>query len=133
MRHYLVFFYDGLCPLCMHEVKILQKKDVQQKILFEDINQPDFITKYSFINKDKVGKILHGLNRDDEIITGLEVTYLAWSLVGYKWLVAPLRWPVARSIFRRLYFVFAKHRHFIARLFYGKTYCSNSGRDASEG
>ena len=133
MRHYLVFFYDGLCPLCMHEVKILQKKDVQQKILFEDINQPDFITKYRFINKDRAGKILHGLNRDDEIITGLEVTYLAWSLVGCKWLVAPLRWPVARSIFRRLYFVFAKHRHFIARLFYGKTYCSNSGRDASEG
>tara|TARA_B100001093_G_scaffold441121_1_gene442062 strand:- start:3252 stop:3605 length:354 start_codon:yes stop_codon:yes gene_type:complete len=117
----------------MHEVKILQKKDVQQKILFEDINQPNFITKYSFINKDRAGKILHGLNRDDEIILGLEVTYLAWSLVGYKWLVAPLRWPVARSIFRRLYFVFAKHRHFIARLFYGKTYCSNSGRDASEG
>ena len=133
MRHYLVFFYDGLCPLCMREVKVLQKKDVQQKILFEDINQPNFITKYSFINKDKVGKILHGLNRDDEIITGLDVTYLAWSLVGHKWLVAPLRWPVARSIFRRLYFVFAKHRHFIARLFYGKTYCSNSGRDASEG
>ena len=133
MRHYLVFFYDGLCPLCMHEVKILQKKDVQQKILFEDINQPNFITKYSFINKDRAGKILHGLNRDDEIITGLEVTYLAWSLVGCKWFVAPLRWPVARSIFRRLYFVFAKHRHFIARLFYGKTYCSNSGRDASEG
>ena len=133
MRHYLVFFYDGLCPLCMHEVKILQKKDVQQKILFEDINQPNFITKYSFINKDKVDKILHGLNRDNEIITGLEVTYLAWSLVGCKWLVAPLRWPVARSIFRRLYFVFAKHRHFIARLFYGKTHCSNSGRDASEG
>ena len=133
MRHYLVFFYDGLCPLCMHEVKILQKKDVQQKILFEDINQPNFITKYSFINKDKVDKILHGLNKDNEIITGLEVTYLAWSLVGCKWLVAPLRWPVARSIFRRLYFVFAKHRHFIARLFYGKTYCSNSARDASEG
>ena len=133
MRHYLVFFYDGLCPLCMHEVKILQKKDVQQKILFEDINQPNFITKYSFINKDKVDKILHGLNKDNEIITGLEVTYLAWSLVGCKWLVAPLRWPVARSIFRRLYFVFAKHRHFIARLFYGKTHCSNSGRDASEG
>ena len=112
---------------------MLQKKDVQQKILFEDINQPNFITKYSFINKDKAGKILHGLNRDDEIILGLEVTYLAWSLVGYKWLVAPLKWPVARSIFRRLYFVFAKHRHFIARLFYGKTYCPNSGRDASEG
>ena len=133
MRHYLVFFYDGLCPLCMHEVKMLQKKDVQQKILFEDINQPNFITKYSFINKDKAGEILHGLNRDDEIITGLEVTYLAWSLVGCKWLVAPLRWPVARSIFRRLYFVFAKHRHFIARLFYRKIYCSNSARDASEG
>ena len=133
MRHYLVFFYDGLCPLCMHEVEILQKKDVQQKILFEYINRPNFITKYSFINKDKVDKILHVINRDNEIITGLEVTYLAWSLVGYNWLVAPLRWPVARSIFRRLYFVFAKHRHFIARLFYGKTHCSNSGRDASEG
>ena len=133
MRHNLVFFYDGLCPLCTHEVKILRKKDVQQKILFEDINQPNLMTKYSFINKDRAGKILHGLNRDEEIITGLEVTYLAWSLVGYKWLVAPLRWPVARSIFSGLYFVFAKHRHFIARLVYRKPTCPGSARDVSGG
>ena len=132
MSHELIFFFDGLCPLCTREVNFLRQKDHKNKILFEDINQKNFEKRYKTINKKEAGKVLHGIWNGNELIKGLDVTYQAWRLVGYSLLVRPLRWPVLRNFFDLLYNIFAKHRHSISSMICSDNTCSLEAQNKYE-
>jgi predicted DCC family thiol-disulfide oxidoreductase YuxK len=119
-------FYDGLCPLCEKEIIALQKRDKENKIVFEDISLPDFPQRFPHMNIDELNARIHGQLSDGTMITGLDVTHKAWSLVGVKWLYAPLRWPVIRWFADKFYNFFAKHRHKISYWLTGKERCDSN-------
>lgn len=126
----LTIFYDGQCPLCTSEMQHLKQHDKGDVIQLVDLHQTDFNTLYPEINVDDGMKILHGTYQGERLL-GLEVTHRAWTLVGKGFWVAPLNWPVIKTLSHWVYLVVAKYRQpisaFLAkRLGISTTNC-NSG------
>ncbi|WP_100644430.1 thiol-disulfide oxidoreductase DCC family protein [Alteromonas facilis] len=118
-------FYDGLCPLCMAEMRQLMRRNDANKLAFEDINAPEFVQKYPDLSKQTLNARIHGRWDDGRMLTGLDVTYTAWSLVGKGWLYAPLRWPLIRYVADHCYLLFARHRYKISYWLTGQSRCEN--------
>lgn len=120
----LTIFFDGSCPLCAREMQHLKRLDLQQRIELVDLSLPEsprWVQQYHpDINLLQADRILHGKNACGRIITGLDVTHLAWSLVGRGHWTAPLRWPLVRPLADRMYLLFARHRRRISALLSGQ-------------
>ena len=112
----LTIFFDGLCGLCDFEIKHLMRLDTQAAIAFEDINCHDFDTRFESLGRESARKILHGQLASGEWLTGLDVTCLAWKLVGKGHWVAWLRWPFIKSVSDWAYRAFARNRTWISQL-----------------
>ncbi|RUO28776.1 DUF393 domain-containing protein [Aliidiomarina sedimenti] len=121
----LTIFYDGGCPLCVHEMRKLRKLDTQSQMAFEDIHADGFAARYPDIDKTAADSILHGKTDNAEMLYGLDVTHAAWSLVGRGWLTAPLRWPGIRWLADKAYLFFARNRYKISRLLTGQSRCDD--------
>ncbi|MDG0969848.1 MAG: DUF393 domain-containing protein [Porticoccaceae bacterium] len=119
----LTLFFDGGCPLCAAEIDQLRKRDRLQKIAFEDIFAVGFTNRFPHISQAEADRILHGELSDGRLIFGLDVTCLAWTLVGKSRWVRLLRWPVVKPVSDLLYTFFARHRHHISRLIMGRRRC----------
>ncbi|MBU3005119.1 thiol-disulfide oxidoreductase DCC family protein [Paraglaciecola arctica] len=119
----LTIFYDGYCPLCLLEMKKLKQLDKQHTITFVDIQAPSFFEEYPQLDWQSLNARIHGYLPNGELISGLDVTYLAWCLVGKGWVYAPLRWPVIRWFADRAYNLFAKNRYRISYVLTGKKSC----------
>ena len=120
----LTIFFDGLCGLCEFEIKHLMKLDTQAVIEFEDINSEDFESRFKPLNRETANAVLHGRLASGELIRGLDVTCLAWKLVGKGHWVAWLRWPVVRTATDWAYSLFARNRSRISKLMSNqRTYC----------
>jgi predicted DCC family thiol-disulfide oxidoreductase YuxK len=116
----LTLFYDGYCPLCVAEMNHLRKLDETQKIRFEDIQADDFSQRYPQLVWSDLNARIHAQMADGSLVSGLDVTYLAWKLVGKGWVYAPLRWPLIRILADFCYEIFAKHRYRISYWLTGK-------------
>lgn len=119
----LTIFYDGYCPLCMAEMNKLISLDKQQKITFVDIQDDTFHSQYPHLDWQTLNARIHGYLSNGQLISGLDVTYLAWKLVGKGWVYAPLRWPLTRWFADLVYIFFAKHRYRISYFLTGKKRC----------
>ncbi len=126
----LTIFYDGNCPLCATEMNHLKKHDKNNLISLVDIQQNNFAALYPSVKFIEAMKILHG-HYNGQLLLGLEVTHRAWTLVGKGFWVAPLNWPVIKTISHWLYLALAKYRQQIsalmAKLFNIKTTNCTSG------
>lgn len=125
----LTIFYDGYCPLCTAEMNLLRDLDNQKKLILEDIHAADFSERFPHIDPIQADKILHGQLQNGEVIKGLEVTCLAWKLVGkHKWMQV-LRWPVIRLFADLGYLFFARYRHSISSFVTGKPRCTSCQKE----
>lgn len=120
----LTIFYDGYCPLCLIEMNKLKELDKPQNIMFVDIQTAAFSELYPHLDWQALNARIHGYLADGSLISGLDVTYLAWKLVGKGWVYAPLRWPVISWFADIAYNIFAKHRYCISYLLTGKKRCA---------
>ena len=105
----LTIFYDGQCPMCSTEMRHLKQHDKSDLITLVDIHQDYFTVLYPEINVADAMRILHG-NYQGKLLLGLEVTHRAWTLVGKGIWVAPLNWPVIKTLSHWIYLGFAKYR-----------------------
>lgn len=119
----LTIFYDGYCPLCLMEMNKLKQLDKDHQITFVDIQQATFALSYPQLDWQALNARIHGYLPDGTLVSGLDVTYLAWKLVGKGWVYAPLRWPVISWFADRAYNIFATHRYRISYLLTGKKRC----------
>ncbi|GGI82645.1 redox protein [Shewanella hanedai] len=126
----LTIFYDAKCPLCLTEMEHLKLFDKDNLITLVDLHQQDFKIRYPEIEFAKAMAILHGTYEGKQLL-GLAVTHRAWTLVGKGFWVAPLNWPIIKTLSHWLYLGLAKYRHqisaFIAKFFGIKTKHCNSG------
>ena len=125
----LTIFYDGYCPLCAAEMRTLQSLDTNNRLQLEDIHANDFTERYPHIDPIEADRLLHGQLADGKVIKGLDVTCLAWQLVGkHKWMQM-LRWPIIRVFADMGYKVFARYRHQISSFVTGKPRCEPCAKD----
>ncbi|RHW77885.1 thiol-disulfide oxidoreductase DCC family protein [Colwellia sp. RSH04] len=106
----LTIFYDGNCPLCYSEMQSLKRHDQNNLIKLVNIHSNDFNTLYPEVSTENAMKILHGVYQNKQLL-GLEVTHRAWTLVGKGFWVAPLNWPVIKTMSHWVYLLVAKYRH----------------------
>ena len=108
----------------------LKKNDAENLIQLVDIHQKDFNVLYPTVKFEAAMKILHG-HYNGQLLLGLEVTHRAWTLVGKGFWVAPLNWPVFKTLSHWIYLAIAKYRHqisaFLAKIFGIKTASCSSG------
>ncbi|MFC6441523.1 thiol-disulfide oxidoreductase DCC family protein [Bowmanella sp. JS7-9] len=121
----LTLFYDGYCPLCVHEVTQLGKLCRDGQIAFVDIQTAHFASHFAHIDYQEANRILLGQRADGQILRGLDVTRYAWQLAGRGWLVAPLGWRWVRWLADPLYLWFARHRYRISGWLTGQQRCDN--------
>ena len=103
-------FFDGECPLCVREIKMLQRMDRKKRIVFTDIADSAF--EPSDVGRDikTLMAEIHGRIPSGELITGVEVFRRLYAAVGLAPLVALTRLPVISHGLELGYRVFARNR-----------------------
>ncbi|MEM6960667.1 MAG: DUF393 domain-containing protein [Myxococcota bacterium] len=108
--HRVEVFFDGDCPLCMREIRLLRRLDRENRIRFTDIAAADFDpSSYGKTQAEFMAQI-QGRLHSGAWIQGVEVFRALYSEVGFKTLVQCSRAPVVRQILESSYRWFAKHR-----------------------
>ena len=120
----LKLLYDGDCPLCLREMRWLQRRDKTGRLAFEDIAAPGFDAARYGLTQEALMRVMHGVLPDGRIVRRLEALRLAYAAVGLGWLLAPTGWPLLRWPCNAGYALFARHRVRIGRWF---------GRECPEG
>jgi predicted DCC family thiol-disulfide oxidoreductase YuxK len=103
-------FFDGDCPLCMREIRMLQRKDRHQRIAFTDIAAPAFDAEQYGTTQAELMARIHGRLPDGTWIEGVEVFRQLYAAIGWGWLVAVTRVPGVSHLLRIGYWAFAKSR-----------------------
>lgn len=103
-------FYDGACPLCMREIRMLQRKDRRQRIRFVDIAADGFDSAAVGLSWEELMTRIHGRLPDGTLVEGVEVFRRLYAAVGFGPLVAVTRAPGVSQLLDVAYGTFAKHR-----------------------
>lgn len=103
-------FYDGECPLCMREIRMLKRLDRHARILFTDISHADFDPSSVGLDYPALMKKIHGRLPDGRLIEGVEVFRQLYASVGLAPVVAVTRLPGVSHALDAAYGWFAKNR-----------------------
>ena len=103
-------FYDGDCPLCMREIRMLQRRDQDGRILFTDVAADDFDASAIGVSWTALMARIHGRLADGTIVQGVEVFRQLYSAIGFRRLVAMTRLPGLSHLLALAYSLFAKNR-----------------------
>ncbi len=102
--------FDGDCPLCMREVRMLSRANRSGRLRLEDISHQNFDPAPYGLTKSEVMGHIHGVLPDGRVITGMEVFRRSYAAVGLGFLLAPTGWPGIKPVADRAYDWFAKNR-----------------------
>lgn len=114
-RQIFEVFFDGECPLCMREIRMLQRLDGHGRIRFTDIASPSFDASAIGVASSTLmarihGRVLPATGAPEELVEGVEVFRRLYAAVGFGPVVALTRLPGVRSALDLGYTVFAKNR-----------------------
>ncbi|MEM0981861.1 MAG: DUF393 domain-containing protein [Cyanobacteria bacterium P01_H01_bin.58] len=104
--------YDGDCPLCLHEVNFLRKKDAGRGLVsFVDIADDGYAAEENggVDFATAMGRI-HAVLPDGTVIKNVEVFRRIYSILGIGWIYAPTRWPIVGPLVDKLYGIWAALR-----------------------
>jgi len=104
-------FYDGDCPLCMREIRMLRRLDAKkQRIQFTNIAAPTFSAATYGTTMTSLMARIQGRLPDGRWIEGVEVFRQLYAAVGFGPLVMLTRLPVISQLLGAGYVLFAKNR-----------------------
>jgi predicted DCC family thiol-disulfide oxidoreductase YuxK len=103
-------FYDGHCPLCMREIRMLRRLDRRERIRFVDIAAEGFDTAAVGVTWEALMERIHGRLPDGTLVEGVEVFRRLYTAVGLSPLVALTRLPGVAGLLDLAYRLFAKNR-----------------------
>lgn len=104
--------YDGDCPLCMREVRFLQKKDqgrglVKLVDIADDNYEPSLHCNIDY--KSAMGRI-HAVLPDGTVLTDIEAFRYVYEVLGMGWVYAITKLPIVGKVANWLYSIWAKLR-----------------------
>ena len=103
-------FYDGECPLCTREVRLLRRLDKKQRVHFTDIASADFDPAPLGLSQAALMAEIHGRLPDGQLVRGVEVFRRVYAAVGLRALARISRWPGLAPALEAGYRVFARNR-----------------------
>ncbi|XP_057517733.1 uncharacterized protein At5g50100, chloroplastic [Amaranthus tricolor] len=104
--------YDGDCPLCMREVKMLRERDNDYgAIKFVDISSEDYSPEDNQgLDYTTVMGRIHAILADGTVVTDVEAFRKLYEAVGLGWVYAITKYEPISSIADAVYGVWAKYR-----------------------
>lgn len=108
--HVFEVFFDGDCPLCVREIRMLQRLDRRSRVRFTDIARADFDARPTGRTWDELMARIHGRLPNGELVEGVEVFRRLYTAVGFGPVVALTRLPGVRHLLDVAYRFFAKNR-----------------------
>ena len=125
----LTLLFDGGCPLCVREVRFLERRDRRQRIRFVDIDAPDYnpAAHGGIGYREAMGRI-HAVAADGTVLQDVAVFREAYRLIGLGWLYAPTRWPLIGAVVDRIYSFWAARRLQLTGRPDLDTLCADRGR-----
>ena len=103
-------FYDGGCPVCLREVRVIRRLDRRGRIRFTDIDAPGFQAPEDSPGFDDLMARIHARASDGTWVQGVEVFRRLYTAVGFGPLVALTRMPGIAQLLDLGYRWFAKNR-----------------------
>lgn len=103
-------YFDGDCPLCLREIRLLQRLDRRGRIRFTDIAAPGFDAGPTGLGWQDLMDRIHGRLPDGTLIEGVEVFRRLYAAVGFGPLVAATRLPGVSHLLDLGYRLFARNR-----------------------
>ena len=103
-------FYDGECPLCLREIKMLRWMDRREQIRFTNIADSSFSTADYGKTMQEFMDGIQGRLPDGTWIIGVEVFRRLYAAVGLGAIVALTRLPGVSHSLDLGYRIFAKNR-----------------------
>jgi len=103
-------FYDGDCPLCVREMRLLRRLDKREHIRFVDIAAGSFDRSSVGVTWEALMDRIHARLPDGTLVEGVEVFRRLYATVGFKSLVALTRLPGVAQLLDLGYRWFAKNR-----------------------
>ncbi len=101
-------FYDGNCPLCMREVRLLTRIADPGLALVDLHRVPDAPGEPTRLEKLST---LHLKTADGEWLVGVDATVTAWSHTRWGPLFSVLRWPLVGRLADLVYRYWARKRY----------------------
>ncbi len=103
-------FYDGLCPVCRQEIRLLQRLDQQRSLRAIDITGPDFdAAQYGLKLSDFVSR-MYVRDQEGVMHEGLDSFPIMWGAVGPSWVWGWTRTPGVRQLALVGYAIFRRVR-----------------------
>src|SRR3989338_2928530 len=78
----LTLYYDGDCPLCAREIKLLRQRADVQRLCLVDISVNDFHPESVGYSRETLQNLLHARFADGQWVTGLDATLWSWRGAG---------------------------------------------------
>lgn len=116
MKWPLTLYFDGECPLCAREIKILRARASPDRLHFVDISHPAFDAESVDFTIAQMESSLHARFDDGAWVTGLDATLWSWRAAGLGIWAAPLSWRLTRPLFNLGYRLFCRWRPHLAWL-----------------
>ena len=108
--HDFEVFFDGDCPLCRREIRLLKNLDKRGRIKATDLSDPTFSPATIGVSHASLMAEIHGRTPDGTLVRGVEVFRQLYGAVGFGWAVKVSRWPGISFLLDRAYALFAKNR-----------------------
>lgn len=112
----LTLYFDGECPLCAREIKILRRRAIETRLLLVDISRDDFDAKALGFTLEHMQSSLHAHFADGHWVTGLDATLWSWRAAGLGFWAAPLASRTMRPLLELGYRLFCRFRPHLAWL-----------------
>lgn len=117
----LKLLYDGGCPLCVREVRYLERRDrahnrPEPQLAFIDVDADDYdpAAHGGISYREAMGRI-HAISADGTVLRDVAVFRRAYQLVGLGWLYAPTGWPGIAQLADGAYAIWARWRLVLTR------------------
>ncbi|SDS83201.1 thiol-disulfide oxidoreductase DCC family protein [Pseudomonas oryzae] len=106
----LTLYYDGACPLCAREIRLLRRHASAARLQLVDIAAADFDPAPLGLSLARLQERLHARFADGRWVSGLDATFWSWCAAGLGRWAAPLRWPPLRPLLELAYRLFCRLR-----------------------
>lgn len=105
-------WFDGDCPLCVREIRLMRRLDWRDVVDFVDVNEGQGCP----LDRDTLLQRFHARERDGDIVSGAAAFAAMWRAVP---LLRPLglaaRWQPLQRLLEKLYLQFLRIRPSLQR------------------
>lgn len=103
-------FYDGACPICAKEMRVLRRHDRAGRLMMIDIAAANFDERAWPVCRAAMSAALHVRLPDGTWRNGMAAIRHVYQAIGKGWIVAPTGWPLLSRVCDRAYAWFARNR-----------------------